>query len=126
MDTASYLINRNKNSYPAQLQQLLGSKYQVLNYGLSGRTLLKSGDFPYWNSDFFKITREVDPDIVLIMLGTNDTKPKNWNSENYERDLVEFVNIYKNLPSHPTVYLMAPRQPLRTILALTMTLSRNR
>ncbi|NJM24424.1 MAG: hypothetical protein HC859_01760 [Bacteroidia bacterium] len=30
--------------YPEQLQGLLGSGYEVRNYGLSGRTLLKKGD----------------------------------------------------------------------------------
>ena len=35
-------------SYPAQLQGLLGEGYLVGNFGVSGRTLLKKGDFPYW------------------------------------------------------------------------------
>lgn len=29
------------------LQQKLGDEYQVLNYGISGRTLQDEGDFPY-------------------------------------------------------------------------------
>lgn len=39
--------NRNKNSYPAQLQAYLGSDYEVRNYGISGCTLLSKGDYPY-------------------------------------------------------------------------------
>jgi lysophospholipase L1-like esterase len=39
----------NGKSYPAQLQNLLGPSWQIGNFGLSGRTLLKKGDFPYWN-----------------------------------------------------------------------------
>ena len=35
-------------SYPSQLQALLGDKWLVRNFGVSGRTLLKKGDFPYW------------------------------------------------------------------------------
>src|SRR5579863_8364775 len=35
-------------SYPSQLQALLGDKWQVQNFGVSGRTLLKKGDHPYW------------------------------------------------------------------------------
>jgi len=100
--------NRSKDSYPAQLEKLLGSEYQVLNYGVTGATLLKSGDKPYWNSSFLQYSQESDPAIVTIMLGTNDTKLQNWNAEDYEAQLVELVNIYKNPPGHPVVYLLTP------------------
>src|SRR5882757_6805569 len=36
-------------SYPAVLAGLLGGGYAVGNFGHGGTTLLKSGDFPYWN-----------------------------------------------------------------------------
>jgi acyl-CoA thioesterase-1 len=101
-------LNRGKDSYPAQLQKLMGSEYQMLNYGVTGTTLLKSGDKPYWDSSFFRYSQESDPAIVTIMLGTNDSKPQNWNAEDYETQLVELVNIYANLPSHPAVYLLTP------------------
>jgi len=39
---------KSGQSYPAQLQALLGDGYKVGNFGVSGRTLLKKGDFPYW------------------------------------------------------------------------------
>jgi len=98
----------SSNSYPALLQGLLGNRYQVLNYGHSSRTLLNSGDYPYRNSPFFTASIKSDPAIVLIMLGTNDSKPQNWKSVDYKRELVELVGIYRNLPSHPVVYLLAP------------------
>jgi lysophospholipase L1-like esterase len=101
-------LNRGKDSYPAQLQKLMGKEYQMLNYGVTGATLLKSGDKPYWNSGFFQSSQESDPAIVTIMLGTNDSKPQNWNAEDYETQLVELVTKYKNLPGHPAVYLLTP------------------
>jgi lysophospholipase L1-like esterase len=100
--------SRNRTSYPARLQESLGNEYHVLNYGVSGTTLALSGDSPYQHHRAFRITRQVEPAIVLIMLGTNDTKPQNWNAQVYERQLVAFVNIYKALPSRPEVYLMSP------------------
>ena len=101
-------LNRSKNSYPAQLNGLLGSEYQVLNYGVTSATLLKSGDKPYWDSNFFRYSQESDPTIVTIMLGTNDSKPHNWHADDYEKQLVELINTYKNLPGHPAVYLLTP------------------
>jgi acyl-CoA thioesterase I len=97
-----------KNSYPALLQGLLGEKYQVLNYGHSSRTLLNSGDHPYRKSILFTASQNIEPSIVLILLGTNDSKPFNWNAIEYERQLTGFVETYKNLPSHPEVFLMTP------------------
>lgn len=42
------------------------------------------------------------------MLGTNDSKPHNWSAADYEQELVKVVELYRNLPSHPVVYLLIP------------------
>lgn len=100
------LATRGKNSYPAKLGKLLGDDYKVFNYGLSGRTLLNDGRQPYRKEKYFETSQKIVPDIVLIMLGTNDSKPFNWNAEAYEAELQDFVMLYKKLPNHPQVYLM--------------------
>lgn len=97
---------RKRDAYPAKLAALLGDDYTVLNYGISGKTLLNETDTPYRKMDFFQESQDIQPDIVLIMLGTNDSKAFNWNAGEYEKQLEEFVNIYKNLPGSPQVYLM--------------------
>lgn len=100
--------NVRRNSYPAQLERLLGPGHQVLNYGLSGRTLLDSGDSPYRAEPFFALSQEVRPSIVLIMLGTNDAKPHNWHAARYEAELRELVASYQSLENEPAVYLLTP------------------
>jgi acyl-CoA thioesterase-1 len=95
-----------KESYPAQLQSLLGSKYKVTNYGLGGRSLLSTGRLPYINEDYYKASRAANPNIVLIMLGTNDSGYANWNDALYQKELLRFVTVYKNLSSKPKVYLL--------------------
>ncbi|GKH33354.1 hypothetical protein CE91St64_27610 [Faecalicatena contorta] len=100
---AGVLSTREIDSYPAILQKLLGDSYQVLNYGLSGRTLLDGGNKPYKQEDFYEETQEAEPDIVLIMLGTNDSKPNNWDAAAYEKELGEFVDLYQNIPSQKEV-----------------------
>lgn len=97
---------RKKDSYPAKLGKLLGEDYKVTNYGIGSRTLQDGGDYPYRAEKVFLQSQEFSPDIVLIMLGTNDSKPFNWNADEYERQLREFVEEYMNLPSKPQVYLM--------------------
>ena len=41
------LPDRTTQSYPAQLQKMLGESYQVENFGKSGATLLNKGHRPY-------------------------------------------------------------------------------
>lgn len=97
------------NSYPAQLQQLLGGRYLVENFGASGYTLQKNANFPYWNHPNFQKSSDFQPDVVFLMLGTNDTKPYNWTgTENFLSDLEDLVIHYQTLDSHPEIYLMTP------------------
>lgn len=96
-------------SYPAQLQGLLGDKWKVGNFGVSGRTLLKKGDHPYWIEKAYKDALAFAPDVVIIMLGTNDTKPQNWAFESeFVADYTELVKSFQTLGSKPRVYVCRP------------------
>jgi len=96
-------------AYPSQLQALLGDKWQVKNFGSGGRTLLKKGDFPYWNEQVFKDAQDFKPDVVVIMLGTNDTKPQNWaHHDEFYADYKNLVETFKNLESKPRVFICRP------------------
>lgn len=48
------LKDSNLDSYPSQLGMLLGDDYDVRNFGVSGYTMLKKGDRPYWNTAQFQ------------------------------------------------------------------------
>jgi acyl-CoA thioesterase-1 len=103
------LNNPSVQSYPARLQRLLGTNSIVRNYGVSGRTLLKKGDFPYWKEPFFKQSHDWYPDIVIIQLGTNDSKPQNWRyATNFVSDYEEMVNSYSSLTNGPKIFVCTP------------------
>lgn len=96
-------------SYPAQLGQLLGPGYQVTNYGVSSTTLLKKGDYPYWNTPLYKAALASEPDIVLIDLGGNDSKLINRvHLDEYESDYHDMIRAFQSLPSHPRILLLQP------------------
>ena len=76
------------------LEKLLGKEHQVLNYGISGRTLLSEGDYPYTEEKQYEHSRKSRADVYLIMLGTNDSKPYNWNEELFI-DLHSFTGNHK-------------------------------
>ena len=99
----------NGKSWPEQLQGLLGKSWQVMNFGLGGRTLLKQGDYPYWKEPIYQDALNSKPDVVIIMLGTNDTKPQNWKHEaEFAADYREFVQSFQALASRPRIYVCRP------------------
>ncbi len=101
--------DREKNAYPAVLGRLLGEGYEVRNFGVGGATAQKRGDKPYWTLDAYKDVSEFDPQVVVIKLGTNDTKPQNWHgAEWYEADLQAMVTHFQELPQKPRVFLCTP------------------
>ena len=97
-------------SWPAQAQKTLGEKWQVHNFGLSGTTLMNSGNKPYQKSKQFKAALSSNPNVVVIMLGTNDTKPANWknSAKDYEIDYLDLISDFQKLPSRPQIYLYLP------------------
>lgn len=81
-----------QRAYPALLQQRLGSEYWVKNFGVSARTMLNKGDHPYMNELAWRDALAFDPDIVIIKLGTNDSKPLNWqHGAEFKQDLVQMI-----------------------------------
>ena len=105
----SGIPNRPRDSYPSQLGRMLGDKWVVRNFGVSGRTLLKKGDFPYWKDEAYTQAKAFLPDVVIIKLGTNDTKPQNWKfASEFLSNYRAMVKELKALPSHPVIYLCKP------------------
>ena len=99
-------------SYPAQLQTLLGAAYSVTNFGVSGTTMLKNGDNPYWNqTTTLNNARNLLPNMVVIELGTNDSKPYNWyvHQAAFSTDYASMIDTFRVLSSAPEVWIcLAP------------------
>ena len=50
--------DETKHAYPVQLANMLtngdgDAEWEVTNFGVGGRTMLKKGDFPYWNEQAY-------------------------------------------------------------------------
>jgi acyl-CoA thioesterase-1 len=110
----------NGQSYVVNLQELLGDNYIVMNAGVSGSTQLKQGldnslnPWSYWSSSSWQYALKSNPDIVTIMLGTNDAKSFNWEGvqqnkgDYFTLDYVDMIQQLRALPSKPEVYVMIP------------------
>ena len=104
------IVNRRRNSYPSVLQELLGADYEVRNFGHNDASARFDADTPYVSKKAYRNSLEWNPEIVLLMLGSNDTKRRNWNPEIFRRDYSKLVESYRALPSSPRVILIAPIQ----------------
>ncbi len=101
--------NRQVNAYPSQLGSMLGARAVVRNFGVNAATLLKKGDKPYWRLGAYRNAREFKPDLVIIKLGTNDSKPQNWKHKaDYVADYVALIKSFQELDSKPTVWVCYP------------------
>lgn len=106
--TAGYLLsNPSAESYPSQLQTLMGQKYEVKNFGHSGATLLKKGSTPYFKTEEYTQAIAYRPDIAIIHLGLNDTDPRNWPNyrEDFDADYSELIDILKNQNPNIKIYI---------------------
>jgi acyl-CoA thioesterase I len=106
----SGLDSPQTESWPARLGELLGPDYEVKNCGVSGSTLLKNGNKPYWKVSAFAAATQFQPDIVIIALGGNDSKSVNWDSHQGEfaADANALIDHFASLPSAPKIYLALP------------------
>lgn len=101
-----------KDSYPALLAQMMGDTCAVGNFGICERTMLNRADHPYIDEIAYKDALDFNANIVIIMLGSNDTKPTNWvYNDDYKKDMKTLVESFQKQPSQPKVYLSYPLRP---------------
>ena len=109
--TAGYGLSYQED-YPTQWQNLLGTtNYTISNFGVSGKTMLKTGNESYWNEGAFTNARASSPNVVVIELGTNDSKPYHWYtySNEFPEDYKSMIDTFEILSSKPKVWIcLAP------------------
>ena len=105
----SGLPDPSRDSYPSRLQEILGQDWMVRNFGVGGTTLLRKGDSPYWRTKAFEEAKAFAPDVVVIMLGTNDTKPQNWKfHDEFVHDFEELIDEFASHSPHPKIFICKP------------------
>ncbi|MBU0529372.1 hypothetical protein KKF86_06405, partial [bacterium] len=110
----SKLSDPATESYPSRLSVLLGNDYIVKNYGAPGRTLLKYTELPYIGSQQWVYSIATPHDIVIILLGTNDSDEDNWvEKEHFKEDYYDLIDDYQNYPgSEDPVFILSLPPPV--------------
>ena len=99
---------QSEDGYPVVLNQILGNNYSVQNCGKSGTTLQKRADYPYWICKEFSNAIALNADIVVIKLGTNDSKPQNWNAARFKADYQSLIDTLKSNGRNPQIFVCTP------------------
>lgn len=84
-----------ENNYPSVLQKLLGDEYHVNNYGVSSFAVQVNADRSYRTLTHYQDSLAYDADVVVFMMGSNDSKPVNWvDAATFKADLLSLLESY--------------------------------
>lgn len=109
--------NKSQYSYPAQLQKMLGQGFKVINCGKSSSYVMDPDsefnvkkDTPelwYPNTAVYNTLMCSNPDVVIVMLGTNDARSMTdvAAKADFKAAYTNLVTDIVNLESKPEVYL---------------------
>lgn len=111
-DSVTYghsIKNWPKNNYPALLGELMGEEYHVRSFGVSGSTVQPDGDQPYNITKAYAWSHDYQPDIIIFMMGSNDSKPENWKGEEaFVKEYNAMLDTYLDVENPPEIYLCTP------------------
>jgi hypothetical protein len=105
------------DAYPIQLQSLLGENYIIKTFAVNNTTVLRKGNQPIWEDTLFQDAQDFQPNIVIIHLGWNDTKIRNWwrYGDEFIIDYGEMIDTFAALGSKPKVMLCRPSRIFDTV-----------
>ena len=95
--------------YPDDLWMLLGANYTVDNFGVGGTAASLDSSSPYMHQSEFERAKHFQPNIVIIMLGTNDANAIiTPNNGSFVSSYVKLVEEFQALSSQPKIWIVKP------------------
>lgn len=99
------IANRKRDAYPAVLERLSKGRVLTGNFGVNGATAIATLPFRSWSdTTACQEALAFAPDVVVIMLGINDTAHPNLHNR-YPGDLRRLVERFQGLASAPRLFL---------------------
>ena len=103
--TRGYLLT-DAQSYPAQLQTLLGDPYEVRNFGHTSSYVIDDGPIEYRNTEDYSAAIQDDADILIFMFGSNDVGAYNFTPLYFENQYRELIDSFRKTKKNPKIYLI--------------------
>ncbi|MBF0432588.1 MAG: prolyl oligopeptidase family serine peptidase [Fibrobacteria bacterium] len=95
----------------ARLGRLMGDDYDVHKpFAQPGRTALRNAKWSIWKEQEFKDIFTWKPNIITIMLGTNDSKAENWSTlkDQFEDDYKAMIDTFSTISPKPLIIPVLP------------------
>lgn len=93
-------------NYPPILQEILGEKYDVTNYGQAGTCVCSNGEYPFRSLRVYRESVKCEADIVIIMIGTNDVWDTSWiDKEHFRKEYIDLIESYNQGDNKPRMFL---------------------
>jgi lysophospholipase L1-like esterase len=100
--------DRSRYAWPIQIRDMLGDKYETRNFGVNGALMMNHLNDAWRNKTAYSDNKAYDPDIIVIALGTNDSKDGYWDAVKFKNSYIDLINEFKSYSSEPDIYMAIP------------------
>jgi lysophospholipase L1-like esterase len=99
----------NVSGYPDDLWMLLGANYNVSKFGVGSATITLNSERPYIDQIEMQEAKNFQPNIIIIMLGTNDAYPglQKFNAT-FVQDYKQLIAQFQAIPTNPKIWIVKP------------------
>jgi len=103
------IANYTESPTPDSEDPITKVGYPVGNFGVGGTMVTLKSETPYMNTTTFQDALDYQPNIVIIMLGTNDAQPgvHQYNAS-FVDDYKTLIGAFQALASHPKIWIVLP------------------
>ncbi|MCE5332191.1 MAG: GDSL-type esterase/lipase family protein [Bacteroidales bacterium] len=100
--------DRSQYAWPVQIRSMLGNKYETRNFGVNGALMMNHLNDAWKNKTAYSDNKSYDPDIIVIALGTNDSKDGYWDAVKFKNSYIDLIDEFKNYSAEPEIYMAIP------------------
>ena len=81
---------------------------EVIPYYYSATTVSHKSDTPFYKNEAYKAALKSEPDIVVMLLGMNDSKKGKYDKKLFQKDYIRMITDFKELKSKPAIFPVIP------------------
>ena len=111
-DSLTYGHSWHDESYPVYLQELLGEDVEVRNFGKNGAAVTNRSEssftLKYDTLQEYRDSIAFEPDVVIIMLGTNDGYNWTGSAPTFVQEFEKLIDSYFDAGVQEVVLLTSP------------------
>ena len=99
-----------ETTWPGQMFKMMPDRAhaEIVQCAMSVRTMSRKSGTSFLDQPRYQDILKSDPDIIVIQLGTGDSKEGNWDEKQFKSDYNEMLGAFKQLKSRPHIFPVIP------------------